>query len=754
MADLLARIGRGTYRHRWATLLAWLGILVALVSLSVVFSKPESTQFTVPGTQSQQAMDLLEQRFPAASGATGQMVFAAPKNTTLDQPAAKSAVEASLARAKQGAQVLVVSNPYSSATSISKNGRVGYATVVFKVPANQISNAAKRDLAGAARPARAAGLTVAFGGGIVNQPSTKSSDALGLLVAYLVLAITFGSMLVAGLPLLNALIGVGIGLTAINALSGVVSLSATAPILATMLGLAVAIDYALFILHRFRQEKAKGASLEEAASIAAGTAGTAVVFAGSTVVVALVGLAVTGIPFLTVMGLCAAGTVVVAVLVAVTLIPALLAFAGARVRPPRAEKAGRGFFAGWVAFTSRHAVLVLVAGVVGLLAVASPLLRLNLGLPSAGTLPKSNTARTAYDLLARGFGPGINGPLLVVVDAPQNLDPVAVAETATKDLASQPGIASVSPPLQNAAKDVTVIEVTPTSGPTSVATKDLVATIRDKADAVATPFGVQVYVTGPTALAIDISAKLGAVLPYYLLVVVGIAALILMVVFRSILVPLTAVLGFLLTIGAALGAVVFIFQQDHFAGVVALPGTAPVISFLPLMMTGILFGLAMDYEMFLVSRMREEHDRGVAPADAVRAGFRQSGPVVTAAAIIMFAVFASYVISSDLITKEMAFSLAVGVAIDAFVVRMTLIPAAMRLLGASAWWLPRWLDRLVPTIAVEGGAATPTFELPTSAPAHASDPVSRRATAGDEAHTGTFDPGRTTAGVAGSSKNG
>jgi len=709
MAGLLARIGRSTYRHRWATLLAWLFVLVAVTSLSVAFSKPESTQFSVPGTQSQQAMDLLEQRFPAASGATGQMVFAAPAGSTLNDPANKAAVDASVTRARQGAQVLLVTDPYG-AQSISPNGRIAYATVAFEVPASAITDAAKQDLATAARPARAAGVTVAFGGGIVNQPTTKNSDALGLLIAYLVLTITFGSMIAAGLPLINALIGVGIGLTAINALSGIVSLSATAPILATMLGLAVAIDYALFIVHRFRQEKGRGASHEEAAAAAAGTAGTAVVFAGCTVVVALTGLAVTGIPFLTVMGLCAAGTVVVAVLIAVTLIPALLGFAGGRVKPTRVKEAGRGFFAGWVALTTRRAVVVLVAGVVVLLAIAWPLLQLNLGLPSAGTLPKSDTARTAYDLLASGFGPGINGPLLVVVDAPEKLDPVAVAETATKDLKAVPGVASVSPPLQNASKNVTVVDVIPTSGPSSVATKDLVATIREKATAVAAPFGVRVLVTGPTALAIDISAKLGAVLPLYLLVVVGIAAIILMLVFRSLLVPLTAVLGFLLTIGAALGAVVFIFQQGHLAGLVSLPAASPVVSFLPLMMTGILFGLAMDYEMFLVSRMREEHDRGRAPTQAVRAGFGQSGPVVTAAAIIMFSVFASYVISSDLITKEIAFSLAVGVAIDAFVVRMTLIPAAMALLGRSAWWLPRWLDRLLPSIDLEGARLGRTVE--------------------------------------------
>ncbi len=600
MGGLLAKIGRSTFRHRWVTLLAWLIILIAVASVSVAFSKPESTQFTVPGTQSQQAMDLLEQRFPAASGATGQIVFAAPAGATLNDATMKAGVESSLAKAREGAQVLLVTDPYSG-TTISKNGRIGYATVAFKVPASSITDAAKQNLAASAAPARAAGATVAFGGGIVNQPTTKSSDVLGLLIAYLVLTITFGSMIAAGLPLVNALIGVGIGLTGINALSGIISLSATAPILATMLGLAVAIDYALFIVYRYRDEIGQGVPHEEAAATAAGTAGVAVVFAGTTVVVALVGLSVTGIPFLTIMGLCAAGTVVVAVLVAVTLIPALLGFAGSKVKPRRVKAQGRGFFAAWVTFTTKRAAFVVVGGVVVLLAIASPLLTMDLGLPSAGTLPKSDTARTAYDLLAQGFGPGINAPLLVVVDAPARLDPVAVAETATKDLAAVPGVASVSPPLQNAAKDVTVVEVIPTSGPSSVATKDLVATIRQKADAVAAPYGVRVLVTGPTALAIDVSAKLGAALPLYLLVVVGIAAIILMIVFRSLLVPLTAVLGFLLTIGVALGIVVWIFQDGH-------------------------------------------------------------------------------------------------------LVRLTLIPAAMALLGRGAWWLPRWLDRILPSIDIEGAS--------------------------------------------------
>ncbi len=701
MARLLATVARTCFRRRRTVVLGWLAVLVGVAVLSVAVAKPESTQFSIPGTQSQQAMDILEQKFPEASGATAQVVFAAPAGERLTDPKAKAAVEASLAEARAGAQVVTVVDPFTFNT-ISRDGRIAYATVAFKVPASAITDQAKSDLARSARPARSAGLTVAFGGGIVNQPTAKSSDALGLLIAYLVLLITLGSMVAAGLPLLNALVGVGIGLTGINALSSVVDLSATAPILATMLGLAVAIDYALFIVHRYRAELAAGKDHEEAATTAVGTAGMAVLFAGITVLVALAGLAVAGIPFLTVMGLCAAGTVAVAVLVALTFVPAMLGLAGRRVRPAKPRRSQQGGYERWVGATTRRPVLVLLVGVIALGAAAMPLRHLDLGLPGANTLSKGATARTAYDLMSRGFGAGVNAPLLVVVEAPKRYNPVLVATEATKDLAAVPGVEKVGLPAQNAAKDVTVVVVTPTTGPSAPATKDLVDAIRTRAVAVTKATGVKVMVTGPTAINIDISTKLGDALPLYLLVVVGIAVLLLMLVFRSLLVPLKAVLGFLLSVVATLGIVVFVFQQGHLGGLVLLPTAAPVVSFLPLMMVGILFGLSMDYEVFLVTRMREAHARGLEPVEAVRAGFSDSAPVVAAAATIMFSVFASYVVASDLVTKEMAFSLAIGVGVDALLVRMTLVPAAMALLGRTAWWLPRWLGRVLPRIELEG----------------------------------------------------
>ncbi len=718
MASLISRVGRACFRARGWVLLAWVALLVFVFIASAMLHSPESNSFSIPGTQSQEAMDLLVARFPQASGASAQMVFEAPSGSTLNDPKVKAAVLASLHLAcwSPGSgegqnvpslsctqpQVVYVADPWVGPT-ISPDGSVGYATVAFKVPATAISNQAKVSLSAAAKPAEAAGITVAYGGGIVGQQTEKNSDAIGLMIAYLVLAITFGSLLAAGLPILTSLIGVAIGLMGINALSGVITLSSTAPILATMIGLAVAIDYALFIVHRYKEELGRGLNPEQAIARAVGTAGTAVVFAGITVVIALAGLTVVGIPFLTVMGLCAAGTVIVAVMVAITLVPALIGFAHRRLRPPKVRPAGRrGPAIRWASLITRFSGLAAIAVVALLVLLSLPLFSMRLGLPSAGTNPVGSTSRTAYDLMGRAFGPGVNGPLLVVVDAPPRLNPVAVANEATKDLKAVKGVASVSPPQQNVDKTVTVVVVTPDSGPSSPATEELVQRIRVAAGKVATPYGAKVYVTGATAMNIDVSSKLGAALPLYLLVVVGLAFIILLGIFRSVLVPLKAVLGFLLSVGATLGVVVWIFQGGHLGKLVALPATSPVISFLPILLVGILFGLAMDYEMFLVSRIREAHVHGKDPKDAVITGFLESGPVVTAAAIIMFSVFFSFVISDSLITKEIGFSLAAGVVIDAFLVRMTLVPAVLSLLGRRAWWFPGWLARITPELDVEG----------------------------------------------------
>jgi uncharacterized membrane protein YdfJ with MMPL/SSD domain len=501
-------------------------------------------------------------------------------------------------------------------------------------------------------------------------------------------------------------------LTALTALTDVITVSETAPILATMLGLAVGIDYALFIISRHRQNIADGQGLQEAAATAAATAGSAVVFAGVTVVIALVGLAVVNIPFLTVMGMAAAGTVAIAVLIALTLVPALLGFAGDRVvrlnrvfarRASRA--AGREQISvRWARFITNRPVPILVLGLALMLGAALPALDLKLGLPDAGSDPESTTERRAYDLLAEGFGEGFNATLTVVVDAPDlsREEQLAIGGRLAEGLEEFPGVAAVGPPTQNFTHDLTIVQVVPTSSPASDETKDLVEALRARADEVRQDTGIEGFVTGQTAIDIDTADSLNAALPKYIIVVVGLALILLTVVFRSILVPVKAAAGFLLTIAASMGVVVWIFQEGNLADLFGVAQPGPIVSFLPILLIGILFGLAMDYEVFLVSRMRERFVHSGKARESIVTGFGQSGRVVTAAALIMFGVFGAFVLSDDPITKSIGVSLAVGVLADAFIVRMTLVPAVMALLGDRAWSLPGWLDRRLPNLAIEG----------------------------------------------------
>jgi RND superfamily putative drug exporter len=568
------------------------------------------------------------------------------------------------------------------------------------------------ELAATAAPARSAGLTVEFGNGIVTESSESNAETTGMLIGFVVLAITLGSLLAAGLPLATALIGVGIGVTGLTALSGVVSESETAPILATMLGLAVGIDYALFILSRHRQNIAEGQDVREATARATATAGSAVVFAGLTVIIALVGLTVVNIPFLTVMGLAAAGTVAIAVLIAITLLPAIFGFAGDRVirlnrvlaYRPRRRAAREAMSTRWARFVTGRPVPVLVSGLVLIGLVALPALHMRLGLPDGGSKSTSTTERRAYDLLTDNFGPGFNGPLTIVVDAPHltSGQQAQLASGVAAGLKDFPGVAAVSHPIQNQTGEVTIVQVTPTTSPASSETKDLVTHLRETADEIQAKTGIEAFVTGTTALNIDTDETLSAALPKYIAIVVGLAFLLLMVVFRSVLVPLKAALGFLLTIAAAMGLVVWVFQDGHLAGLFDVPNTGPIVSFLPILLIGILFGLAMDYEVFLVSRMRESYVHSGRARDSIVRGFGQSGRVVTAAALIMIGVFGGFVLDDDPIVKSIGLSLAFGVLVDAFLVRMTLVPATMALLGDRAWWLPRRLERVVPGVDIEG----------------------------------------------------
>jgi uncharacterized membrane protein YdfJ with MMPL/SSD domain len=712
VATYLYRLGGWAFDNRRKVLLGWVLVLGLVLFSASAFSGSFSSKFEVPGTESQRAQDLLYEKYPGAGGATARVVYVAPEGEKLTDPENKAAVMESAERAGKAKDVSQVVDPYT-AKAISKDGRIGYADVIYPVPADEVDDAAREELEESAEPAAAEGMQVEFGGGLVTEEHKSTAELLGIMVGFLVLAITLGSLVAAGLPLLTALIGVGISVSAVTALTAVFELTDTATTLATMLGLAVGIDYALFILARHRQNVGDGLEPREAAAQATGTAGSAVVFAGMTVVIALVGLMVIQIPFLTVMGLAAAGAVIVAVLIATTLLPAMLGFARNRVtRPnrvltfrPRGRRPGRETASvRYARFVTRRPLAVVLACLALLLAVAVPATHMKLGLPDGGSKPTDNTERKAYDLLTEGFGAGFNGVLTVVVDAPDATkeQQKQIATEVTDALEGTPNVAAVSPPQQNEKGDVTISMVTPKTGPASDETAELVDYIRGEAKEIPEKYGINAYVTGTTALNIDTADTLAAALPKYVAVVVGLALLLLMVVFRSVLVPLKAAAGFLLSIGAAMGATVWIFQDGNLADLFAVAQAGPIVSFLPVLLIGILFGLAMDYEVFLVSRMREAYIKSGNPREAIVTGYGQSGRVVTAAAVIMTAVFAAFLLDPDPVVKSIGLSLAIGVLADAFIVRMTLVPAVMALLGHSAWKLPRRLARVVPDVDIEG----------------------------------------------------
>ncbi|GAA4233116.1 RND superfamily putative drug exporter [Streptosporangium album] len=699
MASVLYRLGRFSFRRRGRVLAVWLLMLLLLAGAAAVFRGPTSDNFSMPGTESQRALDSLREQFPQASGATGTIVLAAPEGRELN----KAAVAAIVREAERVPGAIAAIDPFK-AGSITPDGRYALVQIQFDTVADEITAAqrAAYEQVGAS----AQGLRVEHGGEVMKAGvEIGSTEALGVLVAAVVLLITFGSLVAAGMTLLNALIGVAAGMAGLFALSGVLELTSTAPILALMLGLAVGIDYSLFITFRYRQYLTEGVAAEEAAGRAIGTAGSAVVFAGATVVIALAGLSVVGIPFLSVMGLAAAGTITLAVLVALTLLPAMLGFAGSRVLPRRqrdgrASSPGReGFGYGWGRIVTRLRVPILLVGVVGLGALALPVQDMRLALPDAGTAASGSAAREAYDLIGEGFGPGFNGRLIAVVSGDDAQATGMAAKQAAQLIDSTEGVLDVSPPQPNQQGTTALMTIVPKTGPTDAATEQTVHSIRERLAGID---GATVALTGATAIGIDVSAKLAEAMPVYLLLVVGLSILLLMLVFRSLLVPLKAALGFLLTVGATFGITVAIFQQGHLADLLGIDVPGPLVSFLPILLIGILFGLAMDYEVFLVSRMREDFVHGDSPQQATVNGLGHNARVVTAAALIMAAVFGGFVFMHDPIIKSIGFALAVGVLVDAFIVRLTLVPATMFLLGRAAWWLPRPVDRLLPNLDIEG----------------------------------------------------
>ncbi|MFC8124581.1 MMPL family transporter [Streptomyces sp. NPDC057302] len=723
MATFLYKLGRLAFRRRHFVALIWVALLTLAGVGAASAPTAASSSFSIPGTEAQKAFDLLDERVPEAKadGASARVVFKAPDGEKVTDPANKAEIQKTVTALKSGSDEVARADSPFQAKTVSKDGSTAYASVSYKVTSMELTEESRDALEKTTDEARDSGLTVEVGGDALQaMPETGATEIIGIAIAAVVLVITFGSLIAAGLPLLTALIGVGIGVSSITALASALDLGTTTSTLAMMIGLAVGIDYALFIVSRYRGELADGRDREDAAGRAVGTAGSAVVFAGLTVVIALVGLAVVNIPMLTKMGFAAAGTVVIAVLIALTLIPALLGYAGKKVKPTgeKSKVLGGGRKAKaaaaegvapkdnlgtrWARFVVRRPLTVLLIGVIGLGAAALPVSSLELGLPDDGAQPTSTTQRKAYDLVSDGFGPGFNGPLMTVADLKGTDDPKAAAGEITKTISGLDDVLSVAPPMINKAGDTAIISVVPSSKPSGIETENLVHSIRDAGTDIKSDTGASVMVTGSTAMNIDVSQKLNDALLPYLALVVGLAFLLLIVVFRSILVPLKAALGFLLSVLAALGAVVAVFQWGWLGSLFGVEQTGPIMSMMPIFMVGVVFGLAMDYEVFLVTRMREAYVHGERPGQAIVTGFRHGARVVSAAAVIMMAVFAGFIGSSEQMVKMIGFGLAIAVFFDAFIVRMALVPAVLALLGKKAWWLPKWLDRALPNVDVEG----------------------------------------------------
>ncbi|MFD7364619.1 MMPL family transporter [Nocardiopsis alba] len=842
MATLLYHLGKFSYRHRWPVLLTWVALVALLATAAVTFRVPVTDSFSIPGTESQETVDKLQERFPERSGGQATVVLTAPDDESVTSQAYEQAVR-DTAREIEGIDgVESVTDPfelyeegydealhsdelrstlmesgmeqaradYDSELSSAEDDAVEQARAVVetqypegapgreqaleqaeeqareqvaaqapafdeetvrpqveeevdrriadddlpKEAVEEIDDRVKQEIPlfsedettallavqftepdGSVAPetvdalldsgteAEQAGLTVDFSGqsiSVAEVSGIHGGEGVGLLIALVVLALNFGAVVAAGIPILMALAGSGAGMALLYALSQVLNLTSTAPLLALMLGLAVGIDYSLFILARHRHQILEGMDPEESTGRAIGTAGSAVVFAGVTVVIALLGLAIVRIPFLTVMGMAAAMTVTFSVLVAITLLPAVLGLLGTKVgsgripglgaRAERALTAESTLGSRWATAVTRRPLITTLSVLIVLGLALLPLQDMRLGLPTDKSSAPESTQHQAYGTVTDKFGEGYNASLLVVVES----DDTGAADRVREDLEGLDGVTAVQPPVHNDAEDTAMIVVVPDEGPSAEATEGLLHDIRDARQDWESDTDSTITVTGATATSIDTSERIAEAMPLFLSVVVGLALVLLMLVFRSVLVPIKAALGFVLSMGAALGATVAVFQWGYGSDLLGVTPTDTLLSFLPIVLIGTLFGLAMDYEVFLVSRMREDFVHGSDARRAVVTGFRSSARVVVSAAVIMISVFASFVFSDNTTIQPVAFALTIGVLVDAFLVRMTLVPAVMALFGKAAWWLPRWMERVLPNVDIEGE------NLRTEAPEHES----------------------------------
>ena len=770
MTPLLYRLGGLSVRRRWIVIALWLVFFVALAAGARSVGSDLNDNLTLPGTGSQAATDLLSERFPSQANGTNPVVLRAPQGAKLTDAKYKQPIDDTIAAFKRDPDVRGARSPLGGTGDLlAKNQRTGYIALNLKASPSDLTADDAQRIVDEADPARDAGLDVSFGGYVgqkVSKPETHSSEAVGLAMAVIVLLFTFGTFVAMGLPIVTAIVGLVSGLSIVTLISHLTEVPTVAPTLATMIGLGVGIDYALFIVTRHQAQRRAGMDTRESIARATATSGGAVVFAGTTVMVALLSLAVVDIPLVTTLGYTSALVVAVAVTAAVTLLPAILAVVGDRIgalalphrRTPKDDHPHG--WERWARFVGRRPLPCAVVAVAVLVVLALPTLDLYLGQQDNGALPTDTEARQAYDGLTASFGVGANGPLLVSVDMSKQpakpdqakLDDLDQQEAAQKqearekaeaqglppsaadpqvqqieqkaaaqrkqlqnkatdprlthlrdDLKSTDGVTRVSEPLVNSPGTAAILTVTPTTGPSDRATEDLVQRLRDDTIPRATRSAdMTAEVGGTTAGYVDLADEISSRLVLTIAVVVGLSFLLLMLAFRSVVIPLTAGLMNLVSIGAAFGVVTAVFEKGWGASVVGLDESVAIVSFVPLMMFAILFGLSMDYEVFLMTHIKEAWKRTRDNHRAVVEGVAHTGRVITSAALIMVSVFFAFVLNGDPTVKQFGVGMGVAVAVDATLVRCLLVPAVMTLLGRSNWWFPHWLDRLVPNFSIEG----------------------------------------------------
>ena len=718
-------VSRWAVNRPWQAIIVWVILLVVIVGGAATHAGKYNNSFSLPNTDSTKAQNLLASKFGTATTNSNAQILFAPGGTTVINPKVKEQIDKLVKEVEAVPSVQTVTSPYSmplieAAKSglISQDGSVGKITILFKVPDADVPIADAKTIVNDVEAMSTSALVIGVQGNAIAQATgaPPDSEIVGIIAAILIMLIMFGSVIAAGLPLITALIGLGAGVSLLAIAANFIGTASFAPTLAAMIGLGVGFDYSLFLLNRYRQAIYAGSEPKQAALIAVGTAGRAIVFAALTVIIALSGLFVLGLSFLSGLAIGAGVTVIAVMVTAVTLLPALISLLGKHAlgwKMPWARKIGgppRGRrFAAYAVLVEKRRWLFGGCALLLMLILAIPALSMREGFPDNGGNPYSDPQRTAYDLTSQGFGQGTNGPFIVVAELPKK-DDIAGAEALSKAIAATPGVAFATPVVAGTpavSKDGTaaLITVIPTTGPQDPGTTQLLRTLRGETipDAIQGT-GVTAYVGGSTAIAEDFSNVLADKLPEFLLVVVGLGFLVLMVLFRSFLVPATAVITSLLSYGAALGISVFVFQWGNLAFLFDVTSVGPILPFLPVMLFAILFGLSMDYHVFLVSRMQEEWESSHDNRLAVRTGLSSSGLVVVAAAAIMFCVFLSFVFQDNNTIKLFGLALAMAVALDAFVVRLVLVPSLMTVFGKANWYLPGWLGKVLPKVSIEASA--------------------------------------------------